>query len=137
MNSGIVLRWVFVCLKELLCQRIHFTQILQKFQKSTMLVARDYNLPTKITRFQFNESQYQSEKPTVNDCFSILYDLFFPLIFAYSRLNDYNKRFKGNTETLKISRGHLVPRGIFNKNDDLNAANATYTLTNAAPQVGY
>lgn len=45
--------------------------------------------------------------------------------------------FKGNTEDLQISRGHLVPRGIFNKNDDLNAANATYTLTNAAPQVGY
>ena len=42
------------------------------------------------------------------------------------------KLFKGNTSTLKIDRGHLLPNGIYNQN--LDAAKATFTLTNVAPQ---
>ena len=43
--------------------------------------------------------------------------------------------FKGNTSSLKIDRGHLLPNGIYNQN--LDAAKATFTLTNVAPQVGF
>ena len=42
--------------------------------------------------------------------------------------NDY----KGNTQELKIDRGHIVPNGIMNQNED--AAKTTFTLTNIAPQ---
>ena len=40
--------------------------------------------------------------------------------------------YKGNTSDLKIDRGHVVPNGIMNQNED--AAKATFTLTNVAPQ---
>ena len=46
-----------------------------------------------------------------------------------------NKLFKGNTGTLNIDRGHLLPNGIYNQ--DLDAAKATFTLTNVALQVGF
>ena len=40
--------------------------------------------------------------------------------------------YKGNTSTLKIDRGHLLPNGIYNQ--DLDGAKAIFTLTNIAPQ---
>jgi len=40
--------------------------------------------------------------------------------------------YKGNTSDLKIDRGHVVPNGIMNQDED--AAKATFTLTNVAPQ---
>ena len=43
------------------------------------------------------------------------------------------KPFQGNTGSLNIDRGHLLPNGIYNQ--DLDAAKATFTLTNVAPQV--
>ena len=43
--------------------------------------------------------------------------------------------FQGNTGTLNIDRGHLLPNGIYNQ--DLDAAKATFTLTNVAPQVTF
>jgi len=49
-----------------------------------------------------------------------------------SRLQPTNDDYKGNTSTLKIDRGHLLPNGIYNQ--DLDAAKATFTLTNVAPQ---
>ena len=40
--------------------------------------------------------------------------------------------YKGNTSDLKIDRGHVVPNGIMNQDED--AAKSTFTLTNVAPQ---
>ena len=40
--------------------------------------------------------------------------------------------YKGNTGDLNIDRGHVVPNGVMNQNED--AAKATFTLTNVAPQ---
>ena len=40
--------------------------------------------------------------------------------------------YKGNTGDLNIDRGHVGPNGVMNQNED--AAKATFTLTNVAPQ---
>ena len=116
MILGNILPWDFAFLLELLCQQLLLSiQTLLPCRNPIMLFALVFNQPTTITRFD----RLKMPKTNPNPWDS----------------SSKNKLFKGNTSTLKIDRGHLLPNGIYNQ--DLDAAKATFTLTNVAPQVGF
>ena len=117
MILGNILPWVFVFLLELPCQQLLLSiQTLLPCRNPIMLFAPVFNQPTTITRFDLLVKMPKTHPDPLDS-------------------SPKTKLFKGNTSTLKIDRGHLLPNGIYNQ--DLDAAKATFTLTNVAPQVGF
>ena len=117
MILGSISPWVFVSLLELPSQQVFLSiQTLLLYQSRIMLFAPVFNQPTTITRFDLLVKMPKTHPDPLDS-------------------SPKTKLFKGNTSTLKIDRGHLLPNGIYNQ--DLDAAKATFTLTNVAPQVGF
>ena len=117
MIHGNILLWDFVFPLELLYQQPHPSiQTLPLCLALITLFVLVFKLPTTTTRFKSHQYQMFLDITGRN----------WPIVI---------RPFQGNTGTLNIDRGHLLPNGIYNQ--DLDAAKATFTLTNVAPQVAF